>query len=614
MNKRMRKGLFLSSGVALLTSGLGILPNVAASQSSSLETKIVTDMARYTLGQPVNLQVSITNPTNATVTGAVYVSVDHLSQTITKLSPLSVSIPAQQSQEVTLTWTPPNTDYQGYLVHGDVVSDTGSSLSTFQTAVDVSSDWTKFPRYGYVSDYPQMSMAQATSELEELNAYHIDGLQFYDWQWKHDVPLAGTVKDPASSWQDIALRTNYRQTILDLINEGHSLGMKSFNYNLLYGAWDGSKKDGVNPAWGLYSDNGGSLPVDVTMPNGWATNAIDVFNPANSVWRNYILNQEANVFKAYPFDGWQVDQLGDLGTVYDVKGNIVNLENTFTPFLNDAVKTLHRQVIFNDVGAYGLPEVAANSNESVAYVECWLQNGQAIFNDLKYTVDQVNTLSKGKKAAVLAAYMDSNYANSFSDQNPGIFDTPGVLLTDATIFASGGDHIELGDNLQMLNAPYFPNHNLVMDNSLKTQLLSYYNFMVAYENLLRGNLRNTSNAITLKGLHTSTDSQSQTVWEFSKAGGDYQVLQLINLYGQNTPLWQDANATARKPKLLQGIQVKYYIGNRHVSSVSLASPDFQSEVSENISFSNGHDKKGNYIQFTIPSLQYWDMVYMKTAK
>lgn len=501
-------------------------------------------------------------------------------------------------------------DDEGYLVQGFVQSGSTVESSIGQTAVDVSSQWTKFPRYGFVSEYPQMSNTDMTNELNELNAFHIDGLQFYDWQWKHDVPLAGSVSHPANSWLDIAGRTNYRQTVLDLIQTGHQLGMESFNYNLLYGAWAGYQTDGsgIKPAWGLYSDMGGNLQVSVNMPSGWSTTAIDVFNPSNPAWRQYILGQEAKVFKIYPFDGWQVDQLGNQGTVFDAKGNPVDVETSFAPFLNDAVATLHKQVIFNDVGGYGLSSVVPDSRESVAYVEAWPSSGQVTLDDLQNTIDNIDSL--GKKSPVLAAYLNSDYANSFSSQNPGYFNEPGVLLADATIFASGGDHIELGDNLQMLNAPYFPNHNLVMDNSLPGRLLSYYNFMVAYENLLRGSLKHTAHAVVLKGITTSPDGSARTVWAFSKANQRYDVLQLINLMKVSDTFWQDADGTQPAPKTLHQVSAKYYVGQEQVKGVFLASPDENGGASQALRYSTGHDSKGKFIQFTLPSLHYWDMVYL----
>ena len=74
--------------------------------------------------------------------------------------------------------------------------------------------------------------------------------------------------------------------------------------------------------------------------------------------------------------------------------------------------------------------------------------------------------------------MNYNKAN-----NPGYFNTAGVLLTDAVIFAFGGAHLELGEH--MLGKEYFPNNNLQMKEDLKASLINYYDFLVAYQNILR---------------------------------------------------------------------------------------------------------------------------------
>jgi len=58
-----------------------------------------------------------------------------------------------------------------------------------------------------------------------------------------------------------------------------------------------------------------------------------------------------------------------------------------------------------------------------------------------------------------------------------------VLYEDATIFASGGDHIELGDVDHMLDAPNYLNGNLYMSAGLQQSMVSYYNFLTAYEDL-----------------------------------------------------------------------------------------------------------------------------------
>ena len=80
---------------------------------------------------------------------------------------------------------------------------------------------------------------------------------------------------------------------------------------------------------------------------------------------------------------------------------------------------------------------------------------------------------------VFAAYMNYDKAGS----STGEFNTPGVLLTDAVIFALGGSHLELGDH--MLCREYFPSTALQMNDVLKTAMIRYYDFMTAYQNLLR---------------------------------------------------------------------------------------------------------------------------------
>ncbi|MCL6547556.1 MAG: glycoside hydrolase family 66 protein, partial [Alicyclobacillus sp.] len=603
---------------ALGAASAGLLgapgPAVFAAQTGNVMAVATTDKARYVPGETVTVEVRVTNPGNSPFSGDVRLSVFHLQSRVQALSPVGVSVPAHQTRTVAIRWTPPLHDFQGYLVSGEVTGRSGGVRARCETAIDVSSNWTRFPRYGFVSEYPKLSVAALKAELEQLNAYHIDALQFYDWQWKHHVPLAGTVRQPRAEWEDIAGRTNERSTVMGLIQMGHELGMLAFNYNLLYGAWSGYASDGsgVQPAWGLYTDAKGAQPAGVPMPSGWNTSRIDVMDPANPAWQQYILGQEAKVFQTYPFDGWQVDQLGDLGLLYDAKGKPVDLEETFAPFLNRAVQTLHKEVIFNNVGGYGLVPVVRNAKESVAYVECWPSSGQVSYSDLKGVIDEVDTLSGGHKQTVLAAYLDSDLAQGYSAASPGHFNAPGVLLADAVIFASGGDHIELGDNLQMLNGPYFPNHNLAMTAALRDHLLACYNFLVAYENLLRGDLHNVNATVSLGGVPASSDGMPGTVWTFAKANGQGETLQLINLTGQRTGAWQDLSGTAPAPKLLRSLPVKVYTGSSPVSGVWMASPDEDIRPVQ-LSFHTGRDRNGEYVEFMVPRLEYWDICLINTS-
>lgn len=576
---------------------------------------INTNEARYNPGQTVTMYVDMTNNTGADITnGSVTLYFKHFDQEIASSQSQTLNLSAGASTTLTFTWTPPTSDYQGYSLEAWVRDSSGNILDNLNSAVDVSSSWKKFPRYGYVSSYPQQSTSTTYHEFWQMKNNYIDGIQFYDWQWKHHVPLAGTTSNPDASWQNVANQTNYRSTILDGINAAHSYGMQTMEYNLMNGAWAGYGQDGsgVNYQWGLWQNNNGTNQWNISFPTGWATSNLYIFNPANTSWQNYIISRESDVFQAYPFDGWQVDQLGNWGTMYDWWGNPVNYEAGFVPLLNSAKSTLNKQIIFNDVGAFGLSDVAATSNDDILYVECWPDNGQATYDDLKTVIDQGVADSNGTKSMILAAYMDSDYANNFSSTNPGYFSAPGVLLTDATIDAAGGDHIEVGDGNNMLNGPYYPNHNLVMSASLQQQIYDYNTFMVAYENLLRDGMNNTTNQVVLSGITTSTNASPNTVWEFTKTGNGYDTIQLINLLGESSNQWQDLNATYPAPTEQSNVQVKYYYtGN--VTGVAWASPDYQNGKSYDLSYTTGSDGGGTYVTFTVPSLNYWDMIYLKKS-
>jgi dextranase len=284
------------------------------------------------------------------------------------------------------------------------------------------------------------------------------------------------------------------------------------------------------------------------------------------------------------------------------------MSQDFRPFINAAKSTLSKAMVLNYVGGYGMNDTVANSTEDFVYVECWPFAGQRTYADLKSMIDNGVSRSNGK-AVVLAAYMDRQYANDPSTHPGAQFNEPGVLLTDATIFASGGAHIELGDGHSMLDNEYFPNQKLVPSQQLLDHLKKYYDFDVAYENLLRGALHNNRNQITLIGVPSSTDGTAGTVWVFSKDDGHTHMLNLINLTGETSNNWGDDKANYIEPIEQDNFEVKYYYGGGTVSTVNLASPDFIRSSPQALTFQTGNDANGSFVSFHVPRLKYWDMIY-----
>lgn len=575
---------------------------------------LTTNASRYSPGTGVTINANVVNPQAVTEDNeTLTLSFTHNGAAVGSDQTATVSLAPGQVETYSLTWDPPNTNYQGYLVQATLTDVNGHVLDTAYTAVDVSSSWAKFPRYGFVTNFGDNYLQTLTTN--RLNLYHLDGIQFYDWEWKHHVPLSGTVSNPSASWVNIDSNTNYQHSIETLISDLHSNSAVALSYNLIYAAWAGYGQDGsgVNYEWGLWQNTNCTNQAAISLPDPpLATPDLYLFDPGNTSWQNYLFGQEENADKVYPFDGWQEDQFGDIGPYYTCGGTEVNMANEYDGYLTNAYNALGGDIVFNAVGQYGQQEIADNPDLTFLYTECWPANGQTTYDDLQTTIDNNNTWSDGSKATVLAAYPDQDYANNYSSTDPGFLNTPGVLYEDATIFASGGSHIELGDVDHMLDAPNYLNENLYMSSTLQQSMVNYYNFLTAYEDLLRNGETPNSNVIDLPGgPSTSTNGAAGTVWTFASSTSGTDVVQFINLLNLSSTDWMDTNANQPAPTVQTNVSVKYYYTSTVAPvSVYVASPDVNGGAAQSLSFSTGTDSGGKYVTFTLPSLDYWDMAWV----
>ena len=581
--------IFIIACSAWAKAGGLSLKKIYVTDSGFYFSKVITGLSHYSPGDTVHFTAVLNFPVS---NGTLLIKYFHLSNEIN-----NQTIDINQASEINWSWKAPPIDYQGYLVEISLMQ--GNQILDNETiAVDVSSNWSFFPRYGFLSNYPQLSRDSIHSVVETLNRYHINGIQFYDWQYKHNMPLKGTPDNPAPYWNDIANRTIYFSTVKSYIDEAHKHNMKAMSYNLLYGAYSNAYMDGVNlDDWGLYKDALHQNRFMYTLPSGWASN-LYFMDPSNKEWQAYIISQEKKVFEALPFDGWHVDQVGDNGTMYNYQGQKVTVSDTFQDFLQAAKDSLNVDLVMNAVNQYGQSGIA-KSPVDFLYSEVWDPNNS--FADLVNIILRNGTLGSNKLKSVIAAYVNYNLSN-----NAGYFNPPGVLLLDAVIFASGGSHIELGEH--MLGKEYFPNSNLKMSDELKNQLIHYYDFLVAYENLLR-------DSVELKQTDIKSDTgiklsvwppQQGAVWCLPLVKKDEQVLQLINFVDANSMEWRDANGTQTEPDTIFNVALTVPVTSK-VSKIWFASPDFNRCSPAEVQFTEDNSS----VSFSIPQLKYWDMVVIE---
>lgn len=568
------------------------VPQCVYELSNPVFKMLQTDKARYNPGDTVHFLASLWQTFSDTSTQLEILCI-HDDEEAALLH-----VPIGNSETVSWSWVPPLTDYTGYLVSVKVSQ--APTYDSTSIAVDVSSDWAKFPRYGFVSAYPETDSSDRANLFAMLNRYHLNGLQFYDVNHKHDVPLAGSVAQPDTEWNDIANRHNYYSTVQAYIGLAHSCNMNAMNYNLIYGAYANSEvADGVLPQWGLYYDTQHQNQVEYRLPANWASNlAVEV--PQDTGWQNFIFNNEQNLFDVFAYDGWHVDQLGSQGTVYDYNGNAVDLPTGFGSFLPAAKGALNKRLVMNAVTNYGQPQIAATPVDFL-YTEVWPP--YVTYNGLAQIIATNNSLGNNQLSTVLAAYMDQN----ISDTN-GLFNTPAVLLTDAAIFALGGSHIELGDH--MLCNPYYPNNNLNMTCGLQQNMVSYYDFMTAYENLLRDSITQSPVTLSTTGGYTLSDTAAMgSVWYLSYARGNYtQIFHFINLLSANTLNWNDPNDNQVQPGALAGIPLSFQ-ADSVVKLIYFISPDWNTGVPMQVPFT----KTGNTYSCNLPELDIWSTLVVEYA-
>ena len=489
------------------------------------------------------------------------------------------------------TWTLPATDFQGYYAELIGKNAEGEVRTVGSVAVDASSDWTRFPRYGFLSRFGNVAQSKRASVIANLNRYHINGIQYYDWMYDHHHPLAGTPEDPDPDWPSIIGDLCEKEVVQGYIEEAHKYNIASMFYDLCYGVLEWAEDDGVSPSWYLYKEPSAKNRDYHPLSAPFRSN-IYLVNPGNAGWLDYFADRVDEVYKVFDFDGFHIDQLGNRGDRYGADGKKVDMPAGYGKFIEKMKQSRpDKKLAFNAVSRYGQARIAAAPSDFL-YNEVWTTG----FSEIDKIMTENKTLAPGKNT-VLAAYM--NYKQS------GNFNTPAVLLADAVIFALGGSHLELGEH--MLSNEYFPSANLKMSSELSEALVSYYDFLTGYENLLRDGTEKL-------GLNVSSDDVKMAQWGPVQGSvntaafqvGNKLVVHLLNFKDAKHLDWRDDSMTQAKPSTLENLNITVR-SSRDVKKVWVASPDYNHGIPQEATFS----ASGISIKITVPSLTYWTMVVIE---
>ena len=574
LNMLMVIGLMACNGIDPVLDPITYGENYIAVQLS-------TDKACYAPGESVVFSLS-----QMPGASAVMVRYRHMGETIEE----------HVLSSTQWTWRPPTQDYRGYLVDLYVGDSVYASV-----AVDVSSTPEKFVRNGFLSAYGNLSQKEIMTVVNSLNRFHINYVQFQDWHWKHHRPLAGTTTLPMDVWTDIISRNCYRSTVDAYISAAHERNMKCLFYNLLYGALNDAHEDGVSRDWYVFSDRQHNTPVFHPLSSPFKS-AIYVVNPNNKAWQTYLGEKNNDVYQVFDFDGWQIDQLGSQGKVYDYNGNSISLIDGFAPMIEYSKELQpQKRLVMNAVGQYGQDKISKTPVDFL-YTEVWdkpTNRGYTVLSD----VITKNYALSGGKATVLAAYMDYNHGI----KGRGYFNTPGVLMTTAAAHAWGGTILQMGEH--MLCNEYFPNSNLSMHGDLYRAMIAYYDFITAYENLLRDGGEWFGVDVESMDKQCAFNQWPAVKGQVATVGKAQEGRDIIHLLSYRNAVhldWCDTNANQGEPDLLTDLSVRLP-AKMQPAHVYVATPDANFSVAQELDF----DYADGMLTLTVPSLKYWTMLWIE---
>lgn len=507
----------------------------------TVDLAVRPDKGTYLPGEPVNLHVDLGE---GTVGGTVEVGIWHLDRLVAELAAVA------EDDELTLTWQPPGDFPRGYGVEMTALTASGSLAGRAGTAFDVLEDWTRHPRYAFLSEFAP-GRADTEEVIRELTRFHVNGIQFYDWMYRHDDPVS-----PDGDFEDLLGRHLSEKTIRALARAARRAGMAPMAYMAIYAAsldWSTA-----HPESALYDDEGRALV--------FGDQFLGLMNPSrSSPWSRHLLMRCREILERLPFAGVHLDQYGEPRTAADSEGRAVDLPRAFADFVSDLKESRPgTPVTFNAVKNWPIDELA-NAPVDFIYVELWPDT--PTYRDLASIVSHARDASEGK-AVVVAVYIPADHPAN-------------VLAANAVIAAHGGSRIEIGEPGRLLTDPYFPDSQS-LPAPLRSELLVQADFQVRYGDLIGPG----------PGWVTPSVGTPPEVWASARRTDGWMAINLVNMSGIESARWDTKHES---PGPLSDVPIQLGL-EENVERGLWLSPD--QGVAEPLQW----DQTSARIQLVIPSL------------
>jgi len=466
-------------------------------------------------------------------------------------------------------WVTPECLIRGFIARVKVYE--GEKYLAGSTLVfDVVRDMSLVPRYGFFATFA--ADEDVKSRVDRLARFHINFIQFYDW-FEYHGNYTPKLKD-----YFILRKPVHLDTVREKIRLSRERGIKCMAYIAIYAVDE--RIYSKYPEWALRNREG--FPLRFA---DW----LYLVNPGRECsFHDFLLEELKRSVESFGWNGIHLDQYGE-GWTRDAywKGRRVDVVRGFIEFINDARRSLNRDVVFNLVDAWPLEAVAREANASFIYIEVWSYETYASLQDL---IMKARKLSG--KPVVIAAYTDTH--------------EPTVLLLDALIFANQGFRIELGEGNRYLVDPYFPKCR-ELPKPLENKLQNYYDVITRYEEYIYAPdvSRIYGSGIKILNKNYSYIPKPDTIQIIPYLKGQKAVIiHLINFRGISEMKWKSVQPEPVEERNIILVVPRSIIHTDSLT-VHLVEAD-KSHEPKKLSYK----VNGELVEINVPSLKYWDIIIL----
>ncbi|HEX8597849.1 MAG TPA: glycoside hydrolase family 66 protein [Chloroflexia bacterium] len=546
---------------------------------------VVPHKATYRPGETAHVRVTLTNDGRAAERGRLTLALTSLATTVERVAQ-DVELGPNTSTVIEFTLTPPPVSLRGYGLDATLAGPSGEALAEGSGALDVLERWSQAPRYGFLSDFAP-GQTDIEGRCDSLLRYHLNVVQFYDWMWRHYKLLP-----PTEEFTDGMGRRLSLDSVRAAIEGVQARGGAAMAYGAVYGAEPEFIEQ--HPELVLYDEEG--KPVSLAE-------LFYIMNIApDSPWVPLIVAEFAEAVREMGFDGIHLDQYGFPKTAVTASGEKVDLAEHFPLLIDRAREAVVAArpgagVIFNAVENWPIETVAPTSQDAV-YIEVWPPD--VSYNDLRRLIREGRRLSGGKQV-ILAAYL-SPFAETDETTLPQA--EAAALLATATIAASGGSHLLLGERDGILCDPYYPKY-ATLRPAFAARMRAYYDFLLRYEELLispelTDDEPGDGASLSLRGVSYAAEAEAGAVWTVARRKAGHHIVHLINLRDQSDVTW---NSLRTPPGSLENLELTIE-GLPPVGRVLLLTPDTGKGKPVSVSWT----QEANQVRVHVPRLLIWAVV------